>query len=354
MSESPIAPYFANLAAWPWLSVSVLVCAVAIYAISMRRRALAIFASLRVQGFLAPFVSWPRQYLRVALVTSAAMAVAVALLGPRWGVYFEEAHVKQLDLMICLDVSRSMLAEDAGMSRLDRAKDDINRLLDRMAGASVGLVTFAGKAQLVCPLTDDYEFYRLELEDVGPHSAPLGGTNIGEALIAARRSFGPPAARERAIVLITDGEDQGGTATDEARAAFEDHNIRVFAIGIGDDRDGAFIPIENDGMRSLLSYRGEPVRTKLNPEKLQAIARAGGGEFHPSGQVTSRERTLEWIYRNRLLPRLKENETEQQAEKLYDRAHWFAIAALALLLIETMLDDRRSTPLETEIGGSIT
>lgn len=262
--------------------------------------------------------------------------------------------MKQLDLMICLDVSRSMLAEDAGMSRLNRAKDDINRLLDRMAGASIGLVAFAGKAQLVCPLTDDYEFYRLELEDVGPHSAPLGGTNISEALIAARRSFGPPAARERAIVLITDGEDQGGTATDEAHAAFNDQNIRVFAIGIGDDRDGAFIPIENDGMRSLLSYQGEPVRTKLNPEKLHAIARAGGGEYQPSGQVTSRERTLEWIYRNRLLPSLKENESEQQSERLYDRAHWFAIAALALLLIEMFMDDRRSTPLETEIGGSLT
>src|SRR5690606_30355992 len=106
--------------------------------------------------------------------------------------------------------------------RLARAKDDINRLLDRMAGASIGLVVFGGSAELACPLTDDYEFYRMELEDVGPHSVAVGGTNIGKALAAARRAFGPPAARDRAIILMTDGEDHGGTAADEAREALKD------------------------------------------------------------------------------------------------------------------------------------
>lgn len=352
MNNEALTPYFANLPAWPWLTAALIVCAAAVYAIAMRRRALAGFAANRLLGFLAPFVSWPRQYIRMLLVTLATLCIGIALLGPRWGVYFQEAHARHLDLMICLDVSRSMLAEDAGMSRLARAKDDIHRLLDRMAGASVGLVVFAGSAELASPLTDDYEFYRMELEDVGPHSVTVGGTNIGKALAAARRAFGPPAARDRAIILMTDGEDHGGTAVDEAREALKDR-IQVFAIGIGDDDRGALIPIERDGRQTFLQYNQQQVWSKLDPKTLQAVAQAGGGEYHPSGQVSSRERTLDWIYSQKLAPRQHQAQSQQQVEQRHHRSHWFAAVALALLTIDALMRDRRSTPIATEVGATM-
>ncbi len=346
MNDGALNPYFANLAQWWWPLVAVVFLAAALYGISKKRRALGEFATSNLLAYLAPYVSWTRQYLRAGLITLAALAIGVALLGPRWGTYYEDAHARHLDLMICLDVSRSMLAEDAGMSRLDRAKDDIHRLLDRLSGASVGLVVFAGKPDLACPLTDDYEFYRLELDDIGVYSAPVGGTDIGGALKAAHKAFGPAAQRDRAIILITDGEDHGGTATDEARNAFAD-GILVFTIGIGEEnsRDGAPIPIDKDGRRTYLTHDQLPVRSKLNPGTLAAIAQAGGGEYHLSGQVTNRERTLEWIYTQRLAKLQQESEAQQRVEQRYHRSHWFAAIALALLMIDSLMSDRRATPL---------
>lgn len=346
MTEA-LKPYFANMNAWPWLAAVPIVCAVMIYGLAMKRRALQAFASDGLLAFLAPQMSRWRPIVRILLVSSAALAIGAAFVGPRWGVYFEEAHNRRLDLMICLDVSRSMLAEDAGMSRLDRAKDDIRRLLDRIGGASVGLVAFAGKADFTCPLTDDYEYFRLVLEDVDPLTAPAGGTNIGEALAAARRAFGPAAGAERAIIVMTDGEDHGGTAIDEARAALES-GIKVYAIGIGTDDPGSLIPIEKDGQRSYLRYRDQQVWTRLDPASLQKIAQAGGGEYHPTGQVNNQERTLEWIYSRKLKPLVQQGEAEQQIERRHDRAHWFASAALALLMIDSLMRESRGRAASNE------
>ncbi|HWL93333.1 MAG TPA: VWA domain-containing protein [Phycisphaerae bacterium] len=337
--KSLLAPYFENLRQWPWLMVALVVCAAAVYGITMRRRGLLAFASLNLIPILAPSMSKARAYFRVVVATLAAIAIAVALLAPRWGIYYEESHARHLDLMICLDVSRSMLARDAGMSRLERAKDDIRRLLDQMGGVSVGLICFAGKADFTCPLTDDYEYFRLVLADVDPLTAPMGGTNIGEALTAARRAFEAPSTGERAIIVITDGEDHGGTAVDESKKA-QDQKIAVYTVGIGDETTGGLIPIEKDGASSYLQFNNEQVWSKANPEKLRAIAQAGGGEYHPSGQVNNRERTLEWIYSRKLAPLLREGEAQQQVERRYDRAHWFAAIALGLLVIESLMSEK--------------
>ncbi|MCG8408286.1 MAG: VWA domain-containing protein [Phycisphaerales bacterium] len=323
---------------WLWLALAV--GAVSMYGFSMKRRALRDFASMNLLDYLVPNLSWTRRYFKAGLVLAAMVALIVALTGPRWGTYREQVHRRQLDLMVCLDVSKSMLAEDAGMSRLDRAKDDINRLLDKLGGATIGLVTFAGEAEPACPLTDDYEYYRLALEDVGLHSAPLGGTNLGDALATARHAFGEPRPRDRAILLITDGEDHGGTAVDEALKARKD-NIIVYTIGIGDDAQGALIPMKK-GQQSFVKYDGQQVWSRMDPTRLQAVARAGGGEYHPSGQVTATQRTLEWIYAQKLLPLQRRAETERKVEKQHVRFHWFAVMALILLMLETLISERRS------------
>ena len=336
-----IEKYFDQFEHLPWMLLVPAACAIMIYGLSMRRRALRAFADTNLMAILAPNVSRGRQIIKTVLITITLLLIALSLLGPRWGTYYEQVHQRQLDLMICLDVSKSMLAEDAGMSRLDRAKDDIERLLNRLAGTTIGLVTFAGKAELTTPLTDDYEFYRLMLDDVGIHSAPMGGTNLGQALAMARKAFGGPKPRDRAIILITDGEDHGASAVMEAGLAMEE-KIVVFAIGIGDAEQGALVPIQKGGHQTFQKYNSQQVWSKMNPAKLQAIAQAGGGEYHESGQVTNRERTLEWIYAQRLAPLQRRAEAEQQVEQRYARFHWFAAAALVLMMIEILMRERRS------------
>ncbi len=297
-----------NPAALRWLLLVVLCGLVVAYGFARKTAALRAFATVNLLPVLAPDLSRGRQYLKAALILVAMACIVLALTGPRWGTYYEQVQQRQIDLMVCLDVSRSMLAEDAGMSRLDRAKDDINRLLGRLSGGSIGLVAFAGKATLVCPLTDDYEFYRLMLEDVGPHSAPLGGTNLGEAIAAAVKGFTPGRQAQRVVLLLTDGEDHGDGAVEEARRAHE-RGVLLFTVGIGDAKQGALIPLVQDGRRTFLQYDDQQVWSRMDPTRLKAIAAAGGGEYHPSGQITPTQRTLEWIYDQRLRP------LEQQLNK---------------------------------------
>ncbi len=323
-----------------WLVVVLAAVAVIVYGALMRGRAMRAFASVNLIEYLTPSLSRARRHLKAVLVLAAMGLIVVALAGPRWGTYLEPVQQRQLDLMICLDVSKSMLAEDAGMSRLDRARDDIKRLLDMLAGASIGLVTFAGRADLACPLTDDYEYYRIALDDVGIHSARIGGTNLGEAIAAAREAFGEPRPRDRAIILLTDGEDHGGMAVDEALAAREAGMV-VYAIGIGDAGEGALIPTERDGRRTFLKYNEQQVWSKLNPGHLHAIAVAGGGEYHPSGQVMPTQRTLEWIYAEKLAPLQRQAESQRHVERRQVRFHWFVGLALALLVVESVIGERR-------------
>ena len=340
MENQTIDNFVDNIDQLKWLILVAVAAALMIYGLAMKKRAIRAFASPKLIGFLAPQSSWARQYVKAALAVAALIAIVTALIGPRWGRYFEPVQQRQLDLMICLDVSKSMLAEDAGMSRLDRAKDDIDRLLDHLAGATIGLVTFAGKAEPACPLTDDYEFYRLALEEVGIHSAPVGGTNLGDAIATARKAFGAEKNRNRVIVLMTDGEDHGGTAVDEAAKAHE-AGITVYAIGIGDDNRGALVPVTQNGHRTFLKYNDQQLWSKMDPVRLQAIARAGGGEYHPSGQVTGTQRTLEWIYQQRIAPLQEEAASGRRVERRHVRFHWFAATALALLMIETLIGERR-------------
>lgn len=331
---------FDNLQHLRWLLLVVGCALVTVYGFARKRSAMRAFAAASLHGVLAPDASGARQIVKAVLLLSAMACVVLAMVGPRWGTYWEDVQQRQLDLMICLDVSRSMLAEDAGMSRLDRAKDDIKRLLDKLAGGSVGLVTFAGGAEMACPLTDDYEFYRLALEDVGIHSAPVGGTNLGEAVAAAVKAFGGGGGQQRVILLLTDGEDHGETAIERAVEA-RDRGIRVFTIGIGDEQRGALIPVAKDGQRNYLMFEGRQWWSKMDPDKLIALARAGGGEYHPSGQITPRQRTLEWIYEERLLPTEQRSNRQKQVARYYARFHWPAALALVLLVLETLTGETR-------------
>ncbi len=328
---------------WPGIACVLLAAAFYVYRFVQKRLALAAFATANLFEHLMPTVNPSRQVIKAGLTVSAILCIASAALGPRWGVSEKTVRLSGIDLMIVLDVSRSMLAEDVGGSRLERAKQDIRDLLAVLDGDQVGLVTFAGKAVLKCALTPDYGFYRLVLDEVGPYSAPLGGTLVGDAVRLAAEHFDDRAKKHKAIIVITDGEDHSSWPVDAAQDAYKQRGIRVCTIGVGNPAQGQRIPVERDGRITYLQYQGEQVLSKMDPKVLREMAAVGGGVYVDAG-VRSIE--LDRIYQD-ILGKMDKEQREFEAKKI-DRGqawHWlFALAGLVLLIVEALLPERTSAP----------
>lgn len=220
---------------------------------------------------------------RPLLLLSGLAACIVAAAGPRFGVYYEEVPIHGNDIFVLLDVSRSMLAEDLPPNRLGRAKSDIHDLLERAQGDRVGLIAFAGKPIILVPLTNDHGFFMESLEKTDTNSAPRGGTAIGDAIRAAVNAFGDDEQRDRAIVLITDGEDHDSFPVDAAKDA-NAVGVKLVLIGLGDQNTGARIPTgEIDGRKTYLQSNGVDVWSKVDAALLTDMARQSGGTYIPVG-----------------------------------------------------------------------
>ncbi|NOT01654.1 MAG: VWA domain-containing protein [Phycisphaerales bacterium] len=300
-----------------------------------RRAALARFATVNLIGALVPSVSAGKRHLKMALVLGATALVVLAVTGPRWGSHFEEVERRGVDIMFVLDVSNSMLAEDVAPNRLERAKLDIKDMVEVLEGDRVGLVTFAGESSRTCPLTINYGAFRLALDAVDTRAAPRGGTNIGDAIRDAARSFTDEVKDHKAIVLISDGgETDESYAVEAAQNSFEERGIRVFSVGYGDRVQGGRIPVTKNGQRVYVTHQGQEVWTKLEPETLQSVAAvADGGYFTNTDFRDIHEHVKAKVD-------AQSYETARKQMK-YPRFHWFAGAALALLMMEMMITDRK-------------
>jgi Ca-activated chloride channel family protein len=314
-------------------------CAVAVYGTWQRRRALRAFAAPRLLGHLAPQFTWARVLTRLALVVLSLIALVGAIIGPRWGTQKQQVTRRNIDVMVLLDVSRSMLARDIAPNRLQRARISIrDDLLPALGGDRVGLITFAGIPTLKCPLTEDYGFYRLALEDVGTESSPRGGTLIGDAIRKAGECFSGPLDTHKIVILVTDGEDHESFPVEAAQGIWEDHQIPIVAVALGDEREGARIPLSTGTGETYLEYKGEVVWSKANFDDLRRIAEVSDlNAFVPVG---TRNFDLGEIYRQKIVPAVDAKErAESEVVPLPARAHVFATAALALLLIESFMRD---------------
>ncbi len=315
---------------------------------ALKDRALRAFASANLFGTLMPNVSRGRQWFKAGLVLAALALLIVSLVGPRWGTYWEDVHAKGLDLMICLDVSKSMLASDVKPNRLDRAKQDIRDLVSALPGDRVGLVAFAGKPSMKCPLTIDYGFFRLVLDDITTGAAPLGGTNIGDAIRVAADSFDDHVKNHKAIVVITDGEDQESYPVEAAEKVFRDKGIRVFTIGLGDAGHGSRIPAAEKG--DFVMHEGQQVWSKMNPKALQDIALAGHGAYVPAG---TQNIELDRIYNEKIAPLDKREFEAKKVQRQYARYQVFAAMALLLLLAETLMSELRGGKRAAPPAGAV-
>lgn len=272
-------------------------------------------------------------------VKSTALLLGLACLTvagarPRFGVFVERVSQRGADLMVLLDVSRSMTAEDVPPSRLERAKSDVRDLLARVAGDRVGLVVFAGKPVLKVPLTTDQGFFRMMLDEVGPHSAPRGGTLIGDGIRKCLQALPQRRDRDQAIVLITDGEDHDSYPEEAAKQAGA-RGIKIFAVGLGDPREGSRIP-QRDAARRLhyLKYQGQEVWSKLDERLLERIALVTGGAYIPAG---TRVYDLGRIYTDHLAKLTRGLIHAEKRRRYREQFQLFVALGLGLLLAEMLL-----------------
>jgi len=311
------------------------------YAQERRRRALERFAASPLVEALNCRLNPRKRLWKQALLFAAIAAVIVAIARPAWNPQPQTVHREGRDVVFIVDVSRSMLAEDLAPNRLERAKLSIRDCLEGLNGDRVALIAFAGSSVVKCPLTLDYGFFRMMLDEIGPNDISRGGTLIGDALRKALAEvFDEQERAFRDIILITDGEDQESFPI-EAAQQVADANIRIIAIGLGDEKQGQRIPITDaQGQKSFLTYQGEEVWTKLDAETLSQMAR-----LTPDGKylnVATGTFDLKSIYAE-FVASAEKTALEQKRITLFEeKFQIFLGLGFLLLCLEVLLGERRS------------
>ncbi|MBO4525797.1 MAG: VWA domain-containing protein [Bacteroidales bacterium] len=301
--------------------------------LSLRRRRLAKLGDPAAAARLMPHYSRAKGWIRLILVDLAVGLLAIALARPQIGAKLAERETRGAEIMICLDVSNSMLAEDYSPNRLERAKLAISRLVDRLRDDRIGLIIFAGKPFVQLPITTDYVSAKMFLSSIGPDSVPVQGTAIGDAVLTAVKSFSSQSEKSRAIILITDGENHEDDAVAAAKQAAE-AGVKLYTIGVGSPEGQ---PIRLNG-ELLKDKEGNIVVTKLDEGTLRKMAQAGGGAYVRAG---NEEFGLNPIIDD--LRRLEDEHFKSVVFEEYDEQYmYFVAAALVLLAVAFLIGDRRA------------
>ena len=302
-----------------------------------RKKKLQKFGNTDLLNHLMPDVSFIRPAVKFYLLLLAIAVIIVTLASPQFGTKLETVKRKGIELIIALDVSNSMNATDVEPSRLDRAKLAIERLTGKLINDRIGLIVFAGEAYVQLPITTDYASARLFLSSINTNMVPTQGTAIGSAIRLAANSFSQQEDINRAIVVITDGENHENDAIEAAKAAREE-GIQVYTVGMGSP-DGAPIPISPDNRSKFMKDRdGNVIITKMNTNLLNQIAQAGNGEYIPANNI---RRGI-----NDLIDKLGELEKGEIESKSYsdydDKFQYIAGLALLILIIEFIILERKN------------
>ena len=310
-----------------------------ILAMRWRKKALNNFGEYRLVKKLIPMASTYKVRLKFGLFLLAITAIIIGLANPQIGSKMEEVKREGVDLMIAVDLSNSMLSEDLQPSRLQRAKQAISRLIDRLQGDRIGLVVFAGDAYVQLPITTDYSAAKLFLSTINTNIISNQGTAIGKAIGISLNSFDFENTQNKAIVVITDGENHEDDAIEMADAAAE-KGVFVHTIGMGSVKGGP-IPIKNR-YGQLKGYRkdkqGNTIISKLNEEMLQEIAQAGGGSYIRANSTQSGL--------NALFEEINKMEKKEIGSKIFtdykDRFQIFIGLAILLLLLDLFILERKN------------
>ena len=301
---------------------------------NLRRRRIRRFGDETLVEAMMPSYASAKVWLRLSLFSVAFCSFVLALSRPQRGIRLKEQQVTGAEVMIALDVSNSMLAEDYSPNRLERAKLAISQVSEKLRDDRIGLILFAGDSYVQIPLTSDYISARMFLNSITTGSVPVQGTAIGSAIELAMNSFSENSDKSRAIVVITDGENHEDDPVAAAKIAAE-KGIRVFTIGVG-SKEGTFIPLS--GGNYITDAEGNNVVTRLDDETLQQIAAEGGGLYV---QSTNREFGLAPIIEQiqNMEDKVTTTVTYEEYEELY---MYFLGVALLFFVVEMLVGDRRS------------
>ena len=287
---------------------------------------------------LAAGLSRGRRRLQRVLFATALLLALLAMLQPVWGAATREVEQRGVDLLVCLDVSRSMLARDLAPSRLGRARREIAALAERAAGDRLGLVVFAGQAQLAVPLTRDRDSFLELLELADPLSVERGGSDVGAALETALEALKGQTGEHEAVLLLTDGEDLEARGLRAAQICRE-RNVAVHCVGFGSAL-GAKIPIPTrEGGETFLRDRsGVDVVSTMDATTLRRIAAATGGDFV---DAHARPHPLRELYERRILPMARKAFEKDERRAKENRFQWPLLAAFLLWILLLCLGDRK-------------
>lgn len=262
----------------------------------------------------------------------------IALVDPQIGTRLEIVKRKGVDIVLAVDVSKSMLSSDIKPSRLEKAKKEILDFLDILEGDRIGLIVFAGAAYTQCPLTIDYGAMEMYVDLLSPDLVPKPGTAIGSAIKEALRAFPDSTSKYKVMILMTDGEDHATTETQDAINIAKEKNIKIYTIGFGSP-SGSLIPIY-DEKGNMIGYKkdenGNYITSRLNAELLRNIANQTGGKFY---LATTSSRELKQIYND--IQKLQKKEiSEREYTQFEDRYQIFLILALIVLLYEVLMFEK--------------
>lgn len=300
----------------------------------LRRMRIRRFGDEELVSSMMPSYSVAKVWLRLSFFAIAFCFVVLALARPQRGIRLKEQQVKGAEVIIALDVSKSMLAEDYTPNRLERAKLAISRVTEKLQDDRIGLIVFAGDAYVQIPLTTDYISAKMFLNSISPGSVPVQGTAIGSAIALAVRSFSDQNDQSRAVIVITDGENHEDDPVDIARLS-ADEGVRVFTIGVG-SKEGKFIPLPEGGY--ITDSEGNNVVTRLDETTLREIAEAGNGLYvHASNKEFGLDPIIEEI--QKMEDTVMTKITYEEYEELY---MYFLGAALFFLVLQMLVGERRS------------
>jgi Ca-activated chloride channel family protein len=314
------------------------------YSYSRGRRVISRFLDEVMVRRLVPVISFGRFLFSCVCFSVALVFIIISAACPMFGEYFEDVSTRGCDVFVLLDVSRSMLAEDVSPNRLERAKSSIRDLLDKVVGDRVGLLVFAGKPIIKVPLTTDRVFYNEVLNGVDTKSAPSGGTAIGDAIRRALLAMPSEVGRDRAIVLITDGEDHESMPEEAALDAAESE-VRIFVVGLGNATEGGRIPVRDEhGNLTFLKYDGREIWSKVDDKTLRKIAEITDGAYIPAGDKLF---DLGQIY-SQNISKLSSGELQTEQQKKYHKqSQIFLLLAVILLFLYAYYNNKKT--LNTEL-----
>ena len=300
----------------------------------LRGRRVKAFGDPALVEALMPSRSRSKGWVRVSLLSLALAFFIVGLARPQTGAKLSEHRARGAEIIVALDVSNSMLAQDYSPNRLERAKLSIARLTEKLQEDRIGLVLFAGTSFVQLPVTTDYVSAKMFLGNIDTGSIPVQGTAIGDAIRLSIKSFSAQSEKSRVIIVISDGENHEDDPVEAAAQAAE-LGIKVYTIGVG-SAEGQPIPLA-DGSGLLRDQEGEIVVTKLDEATLRAVAKAGGGAYiHAGGEEFGLNPIVDDIRR------MEDEEFGSVVFEEYDEQYmYFFAVALLLLVIEMLIGERK-------------